>query len=135
AQLSKRTGVAEKIAAAYERAHLGSPRDWQLMIGYADYQAERDHQADALAMLRTEVARSSDVTFLESVRDLFRAILRPEDEQQVIARLMAVARDEREAMMYRLQLASFLERHGQVDAAIALIDKLTADYPTNAGVI
>ncbi|HTF38140.1 MAG TPA: tetratricopeptide repeat protein, partial [Blastocatellia bacterium] len=135
AQLSKRTGLAEKIAAAYERARPANTGDWQLIVGYAVYQAERDHQADALAMLRTEVARSSDVAFLESVRDLFHAILRPEDEQQVIARLMAVARDEREAMMYRLQLASFLERHGQVDAAIGLIDKLVGDYPTNVGVV
>lgn len=135
AQLSKRSGLSEKIAAAYERAYASNPRDWQLIIGYASYQAERDHAADALAMLRTEVEKSSEIAFLESVRDLFRAILRPEDEQQVVARLSAVARDEREAMMYRLQLASFLERHGQVDAAIALIDKLVGEYPTNVGVV
>src|SRR5207244_10466511 len=34
-----------------------------------------------------------------------------------------------------LQLASFLERHGQVDQAIALIDRIVADYPTNVGVV
>ncbi|HSB11064.1 MAG TPA: tetratricopeptide repeat protein [Blastocatellia bacterium] len=135
AQLSKRTGLADKIAAAYDRAHAADPRNWQLIIGYADYQAERDHVADALAMLRTEIEKSSEIAFLESVRDLYRAILRPEDEQQVIARLSAVARDEREAMMYRLQLASFLERHGQVDSAISLIDKLVGEYPTNVGVV
>ena len=135
AQLSRRAGLPERIAAAYERERAGRPGDWQLVIGYANYLAEREHQADALAMLRTEVSRSNDVSFLESVRDLFREILRPEDEQQVIARLAVVARDEREAMMYRLQLASFLERHGQVDQAIADIDKLTADYPTNLGVV
>ena len=135
AQLSKRSGLAEKIASVYERVHAANPSDWQLIIGYADYQAERDHQADALAMLRTEVSRSNDVEFLESVRDLFHEILRPEDEQQVIARLTVIARDEREAMMYRLQLASFLERHGQVDQAIGFIDKLVADYPTNVGVV
>jgi len=135
AQLSKRTGVAERIAAAYERAHSANPADWQLPIGYAFYQAERDHQADALAMLRAEVSRSNDVAFLESVRDLFHSILRAEDEQQVVTRLTSVARDEREAMMYRLQLAAFMERHGQVDQAIGLIDKLVADYPTNVGIV
>jgi predicted Zn-dependent protease len=135
AQLSGRAGVAQKIAATYERAHAASPADWQLTIGYAFYQAEREREADALAILRTEVEKSSDPRFLESVRDLFRQVLRPEDEQRVIARLATVARDEREAMMYRLQLASFLERHGQVDAAIATIDKLVADYPTNVGVV
>jgi predicted Zn-dependent protease len=135
AQLSRRSGLAEKIASVYERVHAANQSDWQLIIGYADYQAERDHQADALAMLRTEVSRSNDVEFLESVRDLFHEILRPEDEQQVVARLTAIARDEREAMMYRLQLASFLERHGQVDGAIALIDKLVGDYPTNVGIV
>jgi tetratricopeptide (TPR) repeat protein len=134
AQLSKRPGLADKIAAAYQRAHSANPADWQLALGFAVMSSARQSAA-ALAMLRTEVARSSDVTFLESVRDLFRAIMRPEDEQQVIARLMAVARDEREAMMYRLQLASFLERHGQVDAAIALVDRLVGDYPTNVWVV
>jgi predicted Zn-dependent protease len=135
AQLSRRKGLAEKITAAYQQAHAAHPDDWQLVIGYANYQAERDHQADALAMLRAEVSRSKDVPFLETVRDLFRSILRPEDQQQVITRLAEVARDEREAMMYRLQLASFLERHGQVDAAIGVVDRLVADYPTIVGVV
>ncbi|HKP86745.1 MAG TPA: hypothetical protein VJZ26_11645, partial [Blastocatellia bacterium] len=135
AQLSRRKGLVEKIDAAYARARAARSDDWQLVVGYADYQAERDHQADALATLRKEVSQSSDVSFLETVRDLFRGILRPEDEQQVITRLTSVARDEREAMMYRLQLASFLERHNQVDQAIGIIDKLVADYPTNVGVV
>ena len=135
AQLSKRPGLVEKIAAAYQKARAANAADWQLTLGYASYQAERDNQSEALAMLRAEVGRSSDVAFLESVRDLFRTILRPEDEQLVISRLMTVARDEREAMMYRLQLASFLERRGQVDAAIAVVDRLVNDNPTNVGVI
>jgi predicted Zn-dependent protease len=135
AQLSRRTGVAERIATAFQKARAAAPADWQLVIGYAFYQAERDHQADALALLRTEVSRATDVPFLETTRDLFRAILRPEDEQQVITRLTEVARDEREAMMYRLQLAAFLERRNQVDAAIAVVGRLVAEYPTNVGVI
>jgi predicted Zn-dependent protease len=135
AQLSRRAGLAEKISAAYERARAARPGDWQLVIGYALYQSERERQADALAMLRTEISRSQDVGFLETARDLFRGLLRPEDERQVVTRLASVARDEREAMMYRLQLASFLERHGQVDEAVKTIDKLVADFPTNVGVV
>ncbi|MEW6211619.1 MAG: tetratricopeptide repeat protein [Acidobacteriota bacterium] len=134
-QLARRRGVAEKIAAAYTRARAEHPSDWQAIIGYAVYQAERDQAADALATLRNEVAKSSDVAFLESVRDLFRAILRPEDEQQVITRLAAVARDERESIQYQLQLAAFLERHNQAARAMEIIDKLVAQYPTNVGVI
>jgi predicted Zn-dependent protease len=134
-QLARRRGVAEKINAAYARARSENPTDWQAIIGYAVYQAERDQAADALATLRSEVARSTDVAFLESVRDLFRAILRPEDEQQVITRLSAVARDEREAIQYQLQLAAFLERHNQAARAMEIIDKLVAAYPTNVGVI
>jgi cellulose synthase operon protein C len=135
AQLSRRAGLAEKIDAAYNQARAARPDNWQFVIGYASYNAERDHQAEALAGLRTEVSRSTDVEFLETVRDLFQYILRPEDEQQVVARLTQVARDEREAMTYRLQLAAFLERHNQVDEAIKNIDKLVADYPTNVGII
>jgi predicted Zn-dependent protease len=135
AQLSRRKGLDEKIAAEYRRASSANKNDWQLVIGYASYLAERDQVADALAMLRTEVARSTDIAFLETVRDLFRQILRPEDEQQVLSRLAGIARDEREAMTYRLQLASFLERKNQVDAALGVIDKLVADYPTNVGVV
>jgi tetratricopeptide (TPR) repeat protein len=135
AQLSRRAGLEAKIAAAYNQARAAKPDDWELVIGYALYNVEREHQAEALASIRTEVARSSDVEFLESVRDFFQYILRPEDEQQVITRLSQVARDEREAMTYRLQLAAFLERHNQVDEAIKNIDKLVADYPTNVGII
>lgn len=135
AQLSRRPGLNDKIVAAYNQTRSANQNNWQQVIGYATYLAESDRQADALAMLRTEVERSSDIAFLETVRDLFHAILRPEDEQQVIARLAAVARDEREAMMYRLQLASFLERKNKVDDAIAIVDRLVAEYPTNVGVV
>ncbi|MCI0486123.1 MAG: hypothetical protein L0229_05935 [Blastocatellia bacterium] len=135
AQLARRAGLAEKIAVAYRTARAARPDEWQLVIGYANYLAERNLQADALSLLRTEVDSSNNVAFLESVRDLFRAILRPEDERQVITRLASVARDEREAIQYRLQLASFLERNGQRDAAIAVIDRLVNEYPTNVGVI
>jgi hypothetical protein len=38
-------------------------------------------------------------------------------------------------MMYRLQLVSLLESHNQIDAAVGVIDKLVADYPTNVGVV
>ncbi|HYP26718.1 MAG TPA: tetratricopeptide repeat protein [Blastocatellia bacterium] len=135
AQLSRRPGLSEKIAAAYNNSRAASPSDWEAVIGYATYLNERGQQAEALAVLRGEVARSNDVAFLETVRDLFRSALRPEDEQQVIARLAAVARDERESMMYRLQLAAFFDRQGRKDSAIQIIDKLTSDYPTNLGVV
>ncbi len=134
-QLARRQGIEPKIVAAYNRTQTADQKDWQLAIGYATYLAESNRQADALALIRSEVARSSDVAFLETVRDLFRAILRPEDEQQVISRLSSAARDEREVMMYRLQQASFLERQGKVDDALAIVDKLVSDYPTNVGVV
>jgi tetratricopeptide (TPR) repeat protein len=135
AQLSRRAGVAEKIAAAYERARAANPNDWQLVIGYAIYEAARERENDALALLRSEVARSTNVDFLETTRDLFRWILRPEDEQLVLERLGVVARDERESMMCRLQLASFLELANKTDASLAIIDKLVADHQTNLGVV
>src|SRR5260370_14010170 len=47
AQLSRRSGLAEKITAAYASARSAAPTDWQLVIGYALYQVEREHQADA----------------------------------------------------------------------------------------
>src|SRR4030095_8265964 len=71
AQLSKRPDLADRIAVAFEKARGANPNDWQLIIGYASYQAERDHQAEALSLLRTEVDRSADITFLESVPGSF----------------------------------------------------------------
>lgn len=135
AQLARRQGLEEKIVATYNRAHAANPNDWQLVIGYASYLAERERTADALALIRNEIDKSSDIAFLETTRELFRSILRPEDEQQVIGRLARVARDEREAMMYGLQNAAFLERRGKVDEAIAIVNKLVSDYPTNVGII
>ena len=135
AHLAKRPGVASRIAAQWDRARSAHQGDWQYVIGYAVYLKDRQENSAALALLSSEVRQYSDVPFLESVRELFRYLLRPEDEQLVLERLVAVARDEREVMMYRLQLASFLERHNKKDAAAGLIDKLVADFPTNAGVI
>ncbi|HKV41888.1 MAG TPA: tetratricopeptide repeat protein, partial [Blastocatellia bacterium] len=135
AQLSRRQGGAEKIAAAYNRARAAHPGDWQLLIGYASYLVQRDDPSAALDILRAEVGKSRDVAFLETMRDLFRGILRPEDEQHTISRLAAVARDEHEAIMYDLQLASFLEHHKQVAEGVKVIDGLVAEHPTNLGVI
>jgi predicted Zn-dependent protease len=135
AQLSRRPGLAAKIGAAYATLHAADPNDWHSLIGYALYEVAREHQADALALLRAEIDKSSDVAFLETMRDLFRGILRPEDEQQALTRLTSAARDEHEAMKYNLQLASFLERNSQVDAAIKIIDRLVAEHPTNVGVV
>ncbi|MGH9826224.1 MAG: tetratricopeptide repeat protein, partial [Blastocatellia bacterium] len=135
AQLSKRKGLAEEIAAAYARARAERPEDWQLVIGYALYNVERDEPDEAIAILRAEVDKSRDVAFLQTMRDLFQNILRPEDQQLAIARLASVARDEHEAMMYNLQLASFMEHNNQKDNSIKVIDKLVHDYPTNIGVV
>jgi predicted Zn-dependent protease len=135
AQLSRRPGLAARIDSAYAVAHSANPKDWQSIIGYALYQVAREHQADALASLRSEIDKSSDVAFLETMRDLFRSILRPEDEQQALTRLAAAARDEHEAIMYNLQLASFLERNNHVDDAVKIIDRLGAEHPTNVGVV
>ncbi|HUK91839.1 MAG TPA: tetratricopeptide repeat protein, partial [Blastocatellia bacterium] len=135
AQLSKRAGLADKISAAYARARAERPDDWQLVIGYALYQVKREETGYALATLRAEITKSRDIAFLETMRSLFQNILRPEDQQLALTRLAAVARDEHEAMMYNLQLASFLEHDRQRDSAIKIIDKLVTDYPTNIGVV
>ncbi|HYL99643.1 MAG TPA: hypothetical protein VEZ90_11870, partial [Blastocatellia bacterium] len=129
AQLSKRKGLAEKIVAAYDRARSEHPQDWQLVIGYALYQVEREEPNEAIAILRAEVDKSHDVAFLQTMRDLFQNILRPEDEQLAITRLATVARDEHESMMYNLQLAAFLEQNKQEDGAIKVIDNLVSQYP------
>jgi predicted Zn-dependent protease len=135
AQLSRRKGLLEKITAAYNRARAERPDDWQLVVGYALYQVEREDIDQAIAILRAEIAKSRDITFLETMRTLFQNVLRPEDQQLALTRLAAIARDEREAMMYNLQLASFLEHNSQKDSAIKIIDKLAADFPTNIGVV
>jgi predicted Zn-dependent protease len=135
AQLSRRTGLADKIEAAYRKARTDHPGDWNLVLGYAAYLSERGMQTDAVALLRREVEESSDIGFLESVRDLFRQALRPDDERLALERLVSSARDERESMMYRLRLAAHLERHGQADDALKVIDNLVAAYPSNVGVV
>ncbi|HEY6333843.1 MAG TPA: tetratricopeptide repeat protein, partial [Blastocatellia bacterium] len=134
-QLSKRKGLSDKIATAYNKARAQHPDDWQLLIGYCLYLVDREETGPAIAILRTEMEKSHDIDFLETMRSLFQAILRPEDQQLALTRLAAVARDERESMMYNLQLASFLEQNHQGDAAIKIIDKLVASYPTNVGVV
>ena len=135
AQLAPRRGMSDRITAQFNSARASKPNDWQLIIGYAEYLTKSDRLPDALALLREQINKSSDLAFLETIREMFHTSLRTGDEQFAIERLASLARDERESMMYRLQLASFLERHNQSDSSIAIIDKLDAEYPTNAGVI
>jgi len=73
--------------------------------------------------------------FLESVRDVFHANQLTADEQKVIARLIDSARDVREQLQYRLQMAAFYEANSKPADAAQTFDKIVADFPTNLGVL
>ncbi len=135
AELSRRDGVLAQVASAYEAQRRAKPAEWQLAIGYADFLRALDRTGEAVGALNREVASSHDVAFLEEARDRFRQWRSTESEERALRRLGDEARDERERIRARLQLAAFLEQQSRAGDASGVFDQLVADNPTNAGVL
>ncbi|MCS7079764.1 MAG: tetratricopeptide repeat protein [Chloracidobacterium sp.] len=134
AVLSRRKGFPGRIEAAF-RARLAKQSTPALILGYADFLKAAERQDAAFALLAREAAQRDDIPFLEAVRDEFRAAGRAGDERQVLERMVALARDERENIKYRLQLAAFFETRNQRDDALQTLDAIARDHPTNLGVV
>ncbi|QUV99190.1 tetratricopeptide repeat protein [Chloracidobacterium sp. MS 40/45] len=132
--LSRRKDGAAAIEAAFQ-ARLAKQNTPELILGYADYLKRAERRDAALDMLAREAARKPEIPFLEAVRDEFRAAGRVADERKVLERLVAMARDERENIKYRLQLATFFEAHNQRGEALQTLDGLARDYRNNLGVV
>ena len=132
--LSRRKDGVAAIEAAFQ-ARLAKQNTPELILGYADYLKRAERRDAALDLLAREAARRSEIPFLEAVRDEFRAAGRAADERKVLERLVALARDERENIKYRLQLATFFEAHNQRGEALQTLDGLARDYRNNLGVV
>jgi predicted Zn-dependent protease len=133
AEIYDRAGA--KIQNAYEHEHLARRDDWQLVLGYADLLRDVGLTGDAVAVLNREVEASSEVAFVEEARSRFELWSSRESELRAMKRLVDIARDEREAIRARLQLADMYEKQRREADAAAAFDSLVADYPTNAGVL
>ena len=132
--LSRRKGGAAAIEAAFQ-ARLAKQNTPELILGYAEYLKRAEQRNASLNLLAREAGQRREIPFLEAVRDEFRAAGRHADEQKVLERLVAVARDERENIKYRLQLAAFFEQHNQKPAALQTLKSLAREFPNNLGVI
>ncbi len=133
-QLAPRRDFAQIIARSYEQQANSNPSNWLLTLGYSEYLRSSGRDTDADNLLRDQVAKRSELEFLETIRDIFHRERLPQDEEQTIIRLTQLARDEREIMKYRLQLALFYEQK-QDQKAVQVFDKLLTDYPSNLGII
>ncbi len=132
--LSRRKDGPAAIEAAFQ-ARLAKQNTPELILGYADYLKRAERRDAALDLLAREAARRPEIPFLEAVRDEFRAAGRAADERKVLERLVALARDERENIKYRLQLATFFEYRNQRGEALQTLDGLARDYRNNLGVV
>ncbi|MEW6732620.1 MAG: hypothetical protein AB1489_14925 [Acidobacteriota bacterium] len=134
-QLTPRRDFAQVIARNYQQRIAAQPDNWMLTLGYSDYLREAGKEGEADSLLREQVARRTEIEFLEAARDIFRRERLAQDEERVIIRLTELARDDREALKYRLQLAAFYEQRRNIDRATGIFDKLIGNYPTNLGVV
>ncbi|HZS47011.1 MAG TPA: tetratricopeptide repeat protein [Blastocatellia bacterium] len=134
-QLTPRKNYKEVIARAFEQRRSAQPDNSGLILTYAGYLQDTNRSEEAYTLLRNEVARRTDIAFLESARDVFHANQLTTDEQKVIARLIDSSRDVREQLQYRLQMAAFFEATGKPADAAQTFDKIVTDFPTNLGVI
>lgn len=136
-QLTPRKDYAAQIAKAFAArvAQPGANDDGQLTLGYVEYLKAVKQFDDAFALLKRDVQSRTSPEFLEAASDEFRRNRRTDEEEQTLKRLVTLARDEHEAMKYRLQLAAFYERNNQVDTAVSVMDRLTSEFATNLGVL
>lgn len=134
AALHQRKDFPARIEAAF-RARLAKQDSPALILGYAEVLKAADRQDAALTLLAQEAARRTDIPFVEAAREAFRAAGKTADERRTLERLIALARDERENIKYRLQLAAHFEVRNQRDDALRTLDGLARDYPNNLGVV
>ncbi|MGQ9897617.1 MAG: tetratricopeptide repeat protein [Acidobacteriota bacterium] len=132
--LSRRKGGAATIEIAFQD-QLAKQNTPELILGYAAYLKRAGRQDASLNLLAREAARRSEIPFLEAARDEFRAAGRASDERNVLERLVALVRDERENIKYRLQLATFFEYRNERAEALQTLDTLSRDYRNNVGVV
>jgi tetratricopeptide (TPR) repeat protein len=133
-QLAPRKDYAARIEAAFNQRRGGN-NGTELILGYVGFLKSANRTEDAIRLLVGEAGTRQDTGFLEAARDELRSQNRPDEERRVTERLITLARDEREAIKYRLQLGSFYEQRNQNAEAVAVFDRLAADFPTNLGVI
>lgn len=135
AQLAPRRNYREVIAGAFEARRASEKERGPLVLAFARYLSDAKRPEESYELLRKEVTESVDISFLESARDVFHANGLAESEQSALVRLAGAARDVREQMQYRLQLAAFFEASGDTAQATRIYDQLTGDFPTNLGII
>ncbi|MFQ3639777.1 MAG: tetratricopeptide repeat protein, partial [Chloracidobacterium sp.] len=133
ATLSRRKDGAARIEATF-RARLAKQNNPDLVLGYFSYLKQSEQRDAGFDLLAREAAQRTELPFLDVVRDEFRRAGRAADERRVLERLVTLARDERENIKYRLQLASFFENRNQREDALRTLDSLARDYPNNLGV-
>ncbi|KAF0248203.1 MAG: hypothetical protein FD167_2395, partial [bacterium] len=134
-QLTPRRDFAQVIARSYDLQASSNPSNWLLSLGYSEYLRSAGRETEADNFLRDQVAKRSEIEFLEAIRDVFHRERLPQDEEQALMRLTKLARDEREAMKYRLQQADFYEQRRDLTKASNIFEGLLAQYPSNLGVI
>ncbi len=135
AELQRRTGVPEQIASAYAALHSSRPDNWQLVLGYADFLKRIERDGEAVGVLNRAVDQMTDPVFLDEARGRFRSWRSPEGEIRTLQRLADNARDERERIRARLQLASVYEQEQRRDEAAGVVERLVTEYSTNFGVL
>lgn len=132
--LSKRPGVSEQIALAFNQARRRND-NWEFIWEYVDFLSDTKRWPEAAALLRTEVARRDSEDFLQRARAFFAGKKETSGQIATLRRLVAVAKSQRLAITYRLQLAETYQQTGQRIAAAAVLRDLVQKYPTNYGVL
>ncbi len=132
--LSKRPGVYEQIDAAF-KSERSRNNDWDLVWQYADYLSDAGRWPVAAALLRQEVDRSDNRSFLTAALDFFDAKEETAGQIATLNRLIATTTNQRLAIAHRLQLAKLYSGKGQAAQAANVLHALIKKYPNNYGVL
>lgn len=133
--LSKRPGLSDQIALAYDQERPRQSDKSSLMLNYAAYLTDAERWDEAAVLLKSEVDHNSSPDFLKQARRVFTDHKDTDGEIATLKRLVLTAKGPRLSISYRLQLAEACNSVHDRAAAALVLRELVQKFPTNYGVL
>jgi len=123
------------VAFAFSHESAKRKNSSFLSLGYADFLKKIKQNDKAEAVLNQSISLSKDKEFLEAAKDFYQSENNNTGEQFALRRLADTAKNPRDIIAHRLQLAESFAENQKRDSAKIILDSLALQFPTNYGVL
>ncbi|MEP6903356.1 MAG: tetratricopeptide repeat protein, partial [Actinomycetota bacterium] len=134
-QLFQKPKLAEKITSAFENKRKTAKNEFRLVFNFADLLFQLKQQPQAVNLLKQKVSRETSRENLLESKQFFRDLEETEAFRLTLKRLIQTAKNPRDAISFRLQLAENLSENGKTEKAAEVLADLVKKFPKNYGVL